>query len=203
MFLSLLVHPPPTWSFWLHLPSALHLSDSVPRSQIGSVPNSSSQSPGKTFFFFNFSFMLISNTERRQAHCWLVIARDMDRWFNLLKGGFRSEAVGGQMWQWQLLESGFASVPRLWAALKTHLELQKSKTERGIHRWRDSGRSSQDLHDGIPHRQMSCWARDFKVEGARAQVLVKRSAGDELNLVLICSGLSSRTHLRWNLMKLM
>lgn len=86
-----------------------------------------------------------------------------------------------------------------------HLELQKSKTVvkgRRIHRWRDSGWSSQDLHDGIPHRQMSRWARDFKVEGAQAQVLVKRSAGDELNLILICSGLFSRTHLRWNLMKL-
>lgn len=150
--------------------------------------------------------MLIWNTECRKAHCWMQIARDMDLWLNLLKDGFRTEAVGGQMWQWQLLESGFASVPRLWAALKTHLELQKSKTVikgRRIHRWRDSGWSSQDLHDGIPHRQMSRWARDFKVEGVQAQVLVKRSAGDELNLVLICSGLFSRTHLRWNLMKLM
>lgn len=63
--------------------------------------------------------------------------------------------------------------------------------------------NSQHAPDGIPHRQMSCWACEFKVEGAQAQVLVKRSAGDRLNLVSIGTRLSSRTDLGWNLMKLM
>lgn len=114
----------------------LFLSDSVPEAEIGSVTNSSSltKSPGKTFFVI-YSLHWAARTLKIDkahcshsnglklislnfsSHCYAVMSWKWraERYSGgqvvvyldeALKCAFMSAGVAGEMWQWQLLESG-------------------------------------------------------------------------------------------------